>query len=182
MLGLHELRRWCDSGYDHIQDYDRRYSEWFAIPRSIKTTCIKPSGTVSLLAGGVENDVLSLLVYNDGVCTSDVNAVVHFFLPVSATPGLHYPEARYYLRRVRVGATNEVVAPLRAAGYHIEPAIEDAERKVVITFPVDAGQGIRTLDSMSLWEQLGLAALLQRHWADNQVSDVPPFYEGKRNA
>jgi hypothetical protein len=29
-----------------------RISEWFCIPKSIKTTTIKPSGSVSLLAGG----------------------------------------------------------------------------------------------------------------------------------
>ena len=31
-------------GYDVIQDWDRIYSDWFAIPRSIKTTSVKPSG------------------------------------------------------------------------------------------------------------------------------------------
>ena len=46
---------------------------------------------------------------------------------------------------------------------------------MVITFPVDAGAGIRTLESLTLWEQLGLAALLQRHWADNQVSCTVSF-------
>lgn len=51
--GLHDLREWCETGYDTIQRYDKRYSDWLAIPRSIKTTCIKPSGTVSLLAGGM---------------------------------------------------------------------------------------------------------------------------------
>jgi hypothetical protein len=49
--GLHELQRWSEAGYHAIQEYDKAYSEWFAIPRSIKTTSIKPSGTVSLLAG-----------------------------------------------------------------------------------------------------------------------------------
>jgi len=48
---LSELREWSLQGYDTIQEYDKKYSDWLAIPRSIKTTCIKPSGTVSLLAG-----------------------------------------------------------------------------------------------------------------------------------
>jgi ribonucleoside-triphosphate reductase len=30
---------------------DAKLSELFQIPRSVKTTCVKPSGTVSLLAG-----------------------------------------------------------------------------------------------------------------------------------
>ena len=37
------------------------------------------------------------------------------------------------------------------------------------------GEGVRTLDEVSMWEQLGLAALLQRHWADNQVSCTVTF-------
>ena len=106
---MHELKSWCEEGYASVQEYDKRYSDWFAIPRSIKTTCVKPSGTVSLLAG--------------------------------ATPGMHYPESRFYLRRVRVGRDHEVVPPLRAAGFHVEPAVEDPTRKVVVTFPVDAGEG-----------------------------------------
>lgn len=38
-------------GYDIVQDWDKIYSEWLGVPRSIKTTSIKPSGTVSLLMG-----------------------------------------------------------------------------------------------------------------------------------
>ena len=32
-----------------------------------------------------------------------------------------------------------------------------------------------TLDDVSMWEQLSLAAFLQRHWADNQVSCTVTF-------
>jgi len=189
--GMGALREWCEQGYAEVQRSDARVSEWLAIPRSVKTTCVKPSGTVSLLAG--------------------------------ATPGMHFPESRFYLRRVRVGKDHEVVAPLRAAGFHVEPAAEDPERKLVVTFPVDAmagraaaagaaeeggkGEGggggggsggapavaadaglgaaggaggraaatLLTLDDVGMWEQLALAAFLQRHWADNQVSCTVTF-------
>ena len=43
---LEDLRVWCDSGYKEIQRYDQIYSDYLAIPRSIKTTSIKPSGCV----------------------------------------------------------------------------------------------------------------------------------------
>jgi ribonucleoside-triphosphate reductase len=49
--GLPTLRNWMDAGYDTIKHYDRKYSEWMGIRESIKTTTIKPSGTVSILAG-----------------------------------------------------------------------------------------------------------------------------------
>jgi adenosylcobalamin-dependent ribonucleoside-triphosphate reductase len=49
--GLPTLREWMDEGYKVIQGYDKTYSEWLGIRESIKTTTIKPSGTVSILAG-----------------------------------------------------------------------------------------------------------------------------------
>jgi adenosylcobalamin-dependent ribonucleoside-triphosphate reductase len=49
--GLPKLREWMDQGYETIKYYDTTYSEWLGIRESIKTTTIKPSGTVSILAG-----------------------------------------------------------------------------------------------------------------------------------
>ena len=49
--GLPTLREWMDEGYNVLQGYDKSYSEWLGIRESIKTTTIKPSGTVSILAG-----------------------------------------------------------------------------------------------------------------------------------
>jgi adenosylcobalamin-dependent ribonucleoside-triphosphate reductase len=49
--GLPALRDWMDQGYQVIQRLDRVYSEWLCVRESIKTTTVKPSGTVSILAG-----------------------------------------------------------------------------------------------------------------------------------
>jgi adenosylcobalamin-dependent ribonucleoside-triphosphate reductase len=49
--GLPELRKWMDEGYGVIKHYDNIYSEWLGVRESIKTTTVKPSGTVSILAG-----------------------------------------------------------------------------------------------------------------------------------
>ena len=49
--GLPVLRNWMDKGYSVVQKYDTIYSEWLGIRESIKTTTVKPSGTVSILAG-----------------------------------------------------------------------------------------------------------------------------------
>jgi len=49
--GLPVLRSWMDEGYKTVQGYDKSYSEWLGVRESIKTTTIKPSGTVSILAG-----------------------------------------------------------------------------------------------------------------------------------
>lgn len=47
--GVREHLRWCDRGYGYIQKLDKMYSEWLTIPRSVKTTTVKPSGSVSTL-------------------------------------------------------------------------------------------------------------------------------------
>jgi ribonucleotide reductase alpha subunit len=49
--GLDTLKQWCDLGYDTVQRWDTIYSDWLCVPRSIKTTSIKPSGSVSLVSG-----------------------------------------------------------------------------------------------------------------------------------
>ena len=141
--GQGELRRWLEGGYDKLQEYDKNYSDWFAVPRSIKTTSVKPSGTVSLLAG--------------------------------ATPGLHYPESRFYIRRIRLSVNSSLIKPLEKAGYKIEPAFGSEDSTVVIEVPVDVGEGIRTVSEVPMWEQMALAAFMQRYWADNQVSCTVTF-------
>ena len=50
-IGLPILREWMDEGYNVIKRYDTVYSEWLGVRESIKTTTVKPSGTVSILAG-----------------------------------------------------------------------------------------------------------------------------------
>lgn len=49
--GLPRLRLWADVGYDKVRRLDRIYSEWLCVRESIKTTTVKPSGTVSMLVG-----------------------------------------------------------------------------------------------------------------------------------
>ena len=140
--GHKELQEWCNEGYKTIQYHDKQYSDWFCIPQSIKTTCIKPSGTVSLLAG--------------------------------ATPGMHYPLSTYYIRRVRMPITSELLPALEQSGYTITPAFESPNNTVVVEFPIYVGP-IRKANQVSMWEQLELASFLQQYWADNQVSCTVTF-------
>lgn len=142
-LGIEHFRQWCDEGYKTVRYYDDMYSEWLTIPRSIKVTSVKPSGSVSLLAG--------------------------------ATPGLHWPEARTYVRRMRLGLYSDLLPALRAANYPVEPAFGSEGDTVVVEIPVKIAEPIRTAAEVSLWEQLAMAAFMQRYWADNQVSATITF-------
>lgn len=49
--GMPVLRDWMNQGYKTVQRYDNIYSEWLGVRESIKMTTVKPSGTVSILAG-----------------------------------------------------------------------------------------------------------------------------------
>jgi adenosylcobalamin-dependent ribonucleoside-triphosphate reductase len=50
-FGRRETLIAMDKGYKYVKELDEMYSDWLCIPRSIKMTTVKPSGTVSLLAG-----------------------------------------------------------------------------------------------------------------------------------
>lgn len=49
--GRRKMLRWCDEVYKYLDSLDTIYSDWLCVPKSIKKTSVKPSGTVSLLAG-----------------------------------------------------------------------------------------------------------------------------------
>lgn len=50
-FGRRKYLEMCHTGYKYIASLDSQYSDWLCVPRSRKTTSVKPSGTVSLLAG-----------------------------------------------------------------------------------------------------------------------------------
>jgi len=141
--GMAELKKWMREGYTTAEYYDEIYSDWLAIPKSKKLTTIKPSGTISLLAG--------------------------------ATPGIHYPESTYYIRRVRLASNSTYIPVLKNAGYHLEKSNEDPKGTVVVEFPVTAGDNVKTINDVSMWEQLNMAAFAQENWADNSVSVTVTF-------
>lgn len=47
------LNEFCDRAYSYIQYIDDKYANWLGVPKSIKTTSVKPSGSVSLVAGSL---------------------------------------------------------------------------------------------------------------------------------
>ena len=140
--GRREMLEWCDKAYDYVQQIDKEFSDWLCVPRSKRTTSIKPSGTVSLLNG--------------------------------STPGIHYPEAEYYIRRIRFSIGNSILRAIEEAGYHIE---KDAysPNTMVASFPVHEPFFQKGKNEATMWEQLEIAAAYQHYWADNSVSVTVTF-------
>ncbi len=162
-FGRREVLDWCDKGYEYVQNLDQVYSDWFCIPRSIRTNSIKPSGTVSILNG--------------------------------STPGIHFPEDEYYLRRIRFADNSDLLEELGQAGYHIEPC-KYSPNTMVVAFPVQEPFFVKGKRDVSMWEQLEIAASMQHYWADNgvsvtitfkpseasQIKDALQMYEGRLKA
>ena len=140
---LNEFKIWLETAYDQIQILDKEFSKFFCIPLSIKTTTIKPSGTVSLIAG--------------------------------ATAGMHYPIAQTYLRRVTLPINSPFVSMLKEANYVIVPSVYNPATSVVVEVPMTFEKNVRVQSDVTMWEQLNLAAFLQEHWSDNQVSATITF-------
>eukprot|EP01022_Parablepharisma_sp_SALTPOND_P020099 TRINITY_DN3565_c0_g1_i1.p1 TRINITY_DN3565_c0_g1~~TRINITY_DN3565_c0_g1_i1.p1 ORF type:complete len:680 (-),score=56.12 TRINITY_DN3565_c0_g1_i1:208-2247(-) len=148
LRGRSVLAEWCQKGYSFLKAFDLKLSSKWHINPSIKITCVKPSGTVSLLAG--------------------------------ATPGIHYPESRYYIRRVRFPECGNLYEYIKASGYKVEYDVRDKNKQtLVVEIPVCVGEGVRTIKEVTMWEQADLVVMLQKCWADNQVSCTIKFNPDK---
>jgi hypothetical protein len=141
--GLPVLREWMNEGYATVKKYDETYSEWLGIRESIKMTTIKPSGTVSILAG--------------------------------ESPGVHWtPGGEYFLRAIRFGNDDPMLALFKMAQYRVEPASESPDTTSVVFFPIKSGAK-RAERDVSIFEKANLAATAQRYWSDNSVSVTVSF-------
>jgi len=140
--GRRVMLDWCDNAYDYVRELDTEYANWLCVPKSIKMTSIKPSGTVSLLNG--------------------------------STPGIHFPEDEYYIRRIRFSNVSPVLAALQESGYTIEDDAYSPNTSVV-EFPVKEEHFTKGKRDVSMWEQLEIAAQYQHYWADNAVSVTVTF-------
>lgn len=97
-----------------------------------------------------------------------------------STPGIHFPESEYYIRRIRFSNTSELLAQLQEAGYNIE---EDqySPNTMVVEFPVREPYFDKGKKHVSIWEQLEIAAQYQHYWADNSVSITVTFNADEAN-
>lgn len=140
-----------DMVYDAIQVENQQYSKELGIPESIRTTVVKPSGTMS--------KVLDMRGYE----------------------GIHAAYSQFYIQRIRFAATDPLIPLLAAAGHHIEPVVRfDGtldHNTVVVDFYEAAPQGAPVADQdWDTWKQLDVVKMAQRHWADQSVS-VTVYYK-----
>jgi ribonucleotide reductase alpha subunit len=140
-----------DRAYEAIQRENVKYSKELNIPKSIRTTVIKPSGTVSKV------------------------------LDMDGYEGIHAAYSRYIIQRVRFAANDSLIPLLRDAGHHIEPVkkLDNTldHGTLVVDFYVKAPDGCPVADEdWNTWKQLDIYKMAQKHWSDQSVS-VSVYYK-----
>lgn len=139
-----------DRLYRHLRKIDEEYSAELNVPKSIRLTTIKPSGTVSKL------------------------------LSQKGYEGIHAAYAPFFIQRIRFSSDDPLISILREAGHNIEPQINfDGSldhSTLVVDFYIAAPENHPTVATWPLEKQLKTLLLAQKYWSDNSVS-VTIYYE-----
>jgi hypothetical protein len=166
----------CDEGYEIVQHWDRIYSRWWGIPRSIKSTTVKPSGTVSLLAGATpgvhcSHSKFYMRTFRVGAIHPLVAKLVaaNYRIEFSAVDNAIYKKAggdmSIWCDTLEISKVSDSVLK----------AFAEAGGSLVTYFPVKEKNFTKSKFDISLWEQLCLARELQDKWSDNSVSITVTF-------
>ena len=137
-----EQMTWLRPVYNELRRFDSNYSSLLGVNPSVRMTTVKPSGTLSLLAGvtpGVHGGYAQFHVRRVRMAASD--GLVEWCREQG------YPV--------------EFVVNLDGA---IDPST------VVVEFPCEFPEGTVIAAEQSAVDQLDMARFLQREWADNAVS------------
>jgi len=137
-----EQRQWLDSCYRHLRDYDREYSRLSGFPTSIKITTVKPSGTLSLLAGVTSG---AHPAYSQFYIRRIRMAADSELVGVCRRNGYHVEYVRNF------------------------DGTEDRSTAVV-SFPCSFPKGTILAEEMTAVDQLEVISRLQSEWSDNSVS------------
>jgi ribonucleoside-triphosphate reductase (thioredoxin) len=149
MMSSPEQLGWLDAGYQYLREYDEEYSKAFGFPVSIKLTTVKPSGTLSLLAG--------------------VTAGVH-----PATAGQYYIRRI----RIATGSPLIEVVRAHGYHVEFQKNTDgtDDRTTMVAEFPSKYADGVVSADELTIFQQLDMVKFMQEKWSDNSVS-VTGYYK-----
>jgi hypothetical protein len=137
-----EQRNWLPSVYNHLRAYDQEYSRICGFPTSIKLTTVKPSGTLSLLAGVTPGAHPG---YSQYYIRRIRMAADSELVKVCRDNGYHVEYVRNF------------------------DGTED-HSTVVVSFPCSFPENTTFADDMTAVDQLEVIKRLQAEWSDNSVS------------
>ena len=149
MMSTPEQLGWLDNCYKYLRAYDKEYSANMGFPESIKLTTVKPSGTLSLLAG--------------------VTSGVH-----PATSGQYYIRRI----RISAESNLIDVCRSHGYHVEFQENFDGTLDKTtyVVEFPCKYPDGTVSAEDMTVFEQLEMVKFMQKNWSDNSVS-VTAYYD-----
>ena len=138
---------WLDVCYKELRKFDKEWSKERGWNRSIKLTTIKPSGTLSLLAGSTPGvHPAYSKYYTRRIRMSSNDALVSYCRDLG-----------YYIE------------------YAVNFDGSENHDTVVVEFPCETPDGALFADDMGVVQQLEMVKKLQEVWSDNAVS-VTAYY------
>jgi len=100
-----------------------------------------------------------------------------------STPGVHPCLFKYYIRRIRMSAEDQLVELCRNKGYKVEPEVgfdgTPNHRTAVVEFPCEAPEGATIASDITAIDQLETVKRMQTHWTDNSCSNTVHFKKGE---
>jgi hypothetical protein len=142
-----EQRSWLSNAYKMLREFDKEYSAKHGFPTSVKLTTVKPSGTLSLLAG---------------VTPGAHPAFSQYFIR----------RIRIASNNALVDVCRKNGYPIE---YQRKFDGSEDRNTVVVSFPCSFPEGTRLAKDMSAVDQLKVVKELQTNWSDNAVS-VTVYY------
>jgi hypothetical protein len=142
-----EQKGWLKEAYNELREYDKEYSRTHGFPASVKLTTVKPSGTLSLLAG----------------------------VTPGAHPG--YSQYYLRRVRMASNIPLVDVCRQSGYHVEFQRNFDGTEDKntVVVSFPCAHPEGTKLAKDMTAIDQLEVVKELQSNWSDNAVS-VTVYY------
>jgi len=141
---------WLDTCYKELRKFDKEWSKERGWNRSIKLTTVKPSGTLSLLAGATP-----------GVHPAYSKYYIRRIRMASNDPLVNYCRG--------LGYHTEYVINFDGSENH---------DTIIVEFPCETPDGAMFADDMGVVQQLEMVKKLQEIWSDNAVS-VTAYYSDK---
>ena len=137
-----EQQSWLSEAYTWLRAYDKEHSQEMGFPASIKLTTVKPSGTLSLLAG----------------------------VTPGAHPG--YSQYYIRRIRMASDSQLSKVCRENGYNIEYVRNFDGTEdhSTVVVEFPCSFPSGTKFADDMTAIDQLEVIKRLQQEWSDNSVS------------
>jgi ribonucleoside-triphosphate reductase (thioredoxin) len=167
----------CDTGYKVLKKWDRIYSRWFGVPESIRITTVKPSGTVSLLAGvwpGVhfthaESYFRTIRVAANSQYIQPL-LDANFRIEFSVNDWKKVKEAYDEVTGDDLPAETAQKMCKEQVDQVLIPSFASKGGTLVVYFPVIERDFVKSKFDVTLWEQMSTVREMQTVWADNAVS------------